>query len=244
MAGAATRFPHTGAWRLHRAPTQLSPRDHNPPRDRWDDPEHEYRVRYFATTMRGAMLEVLDHFRPNADTEAGLAEVDADGLDMLEEEFAGSVPDKWLTSQRFVRGIVKDDATFVDVTNAELLADLNDRPRIRRALATDVVIAALGDAARLDGSTIRMAGPAGRAITQAVSREIYEDAAGYAGVRYVTRFDDTEPCWAIFDGRTDVDFDGLHALSSLDDEHVALLNDVAGMYKLLLPANWRPDPRA
>lgn len=240
---AQVPFPAEGAWRLHQAPAQLREREPgDPPRDRFDDPDGIYRVRYFATTRRGSMLEVLDHFRRNDAAEASFAQVvGIEGVDILEDEPAGAVPDRWLYEQRFALGIIPPAARFVDVTNSDVLAELDRRPHVRDALQTSLAIESLGSNARLDEATIRLNGPIGRRITQAVSQEIHQDSASYVGICYRTRFDDQEQCWAVFDDRIHVQFDAPQALDPLDADHLEALNSVAHSYRLTLPRNWLLD---
>jgi hypothetical protein len=190
------------------------------------------------------MLEVMDHFRPNEAAEDTFAEIDIEGRDVLEEEPAGWVAESWLSGQRFALGLGLGQAQFVDVTDADVLAELNARPRVRAALLTHLAAESLGDNPRLDGGTIRLAGPLGRGITQAVSREIYEDAAHYAGIAYSTRFDDHEQCWALYDDRVIVQFDGEQPLDALNTDHIQALNSVAVTYRLVLPPNWLLDPNS
>jgi len=226
---------------MHRTPAQLGPREHNPPRDRFDDPEFVYRVRYFATALRGAMLEVLDHFRPNADMEAAQSAITVsdDLIDILQEEPAGLVPERWLSQQRLICASAPEAARFVDVTDSAVLAELNQHPRVREVLSSELVRSTLGVAARLDEGTIRLVGPVGRAISQAVSHIVYSDDAHFAGITYQTRFQDGERCWAVFDDRVHVQFADLQALDITEREHIATLNEVARLYGLTLPINWR-----
>lgn len=237
----AIEFPRDGAWRLHHAPSRLSHRETGSAPDRFDDPKHEYRVRYLATTFRGAALEVLDHFRPNAPAESRLDEIDGiDGIDILQDDPAGSVPENWLSNQRIALAVVAGSATpqFADVTNVDLLASLNERPRVRAKLSTTEARAALGSRARLDEGTIRLVGPVGRAITQAVSREIY--GAGLHGIAYKNRFDDDEQCWAVFDDRLQLSFDVDEPLDNTpDSQHLPSLNEAARIYELTLPPSWQ-----
>lgn len=159
---AQVSFPAPGAWRLHQAPAQLREREPgDPPRDRFDDPRGLYRLRYFATSQRGSMLEVLDHFRANDAAEAALAAVATVGVDILEEEPAGAVPDRWLYEQRFALGTLPPEARFVDVTDTDVLAELDRRPPVRAALRTPLATASLGATARLDEAAIRLSGPLG-----------------------------------------------------------------------------------
>ena len=234
MARSAVGFPAAGAWRLHPRPGQLSSRATSPPKDRFDDPQLRYRVRYLATTRRGCMLEVLDHFRPNLEAETKLSVVAIDGYSILDDEPAGSVPDRWLSVQQFGRGSMLPAARFADVRDSNLLAELNEHPDVKAALAASK----LGRTTRLDGGTIRLGGPIGRAITQAVSRAIHDDENRYTGICYRTRFDDTEDCWAVFDDRAFVTFDPDEPLSLLNTAHMQALHDVAARYNLTLPPIW------
>lgn len=244
---AEVPFPEVGAWRLHHSPTQLSHREDGCAVDRFDDPDGGYRVRYLATSPRGAMLEVLDHFRANDEAEATLAATEGvEGLDILEEEPAGSVPERWLSAQRFARGVLPGlssaQAKFADVNNAALLAALNTTARVQAALNRPIAINALGDARRLDEGTIRLVGDLGRPITQGVSREVYE--AEYPGIAFKCRHDDDEQCWAIFDDRIHTKFEDEAALDNTNPEHLAALQHAAELYKLQLPGNWVAPPLA
>jgi hypothetical protein len=52
------------------------------------------------------------------------------------------------------------------------------------------------DLARLDSGIIRLGGPIGRPITQAVSRAIYEWRTGADGIGYRSRLDPLPSAWA------------------------------------------------
>jgi hypothetical protein len=239
---ATIEFPGDGAFRVHRAPTQLRPRDTNTPRDRFDDPDQIYRVRYLATTLNGALLEVLDHFRLNVATEDQLGRIGllpAPVVNILDEELGGSVPELWLSLQRIAHATIDHgQPIFIDVTNPELLAALNQLPRIRAALRSDIVRSAIGPSARVDEGTIRLVGPAGRAITQAVSREVYDAPIHAVGISYISRFSIDERCWAVFDDRIYTQFDPPVPLENTDRLHLTAVNEVAEMYSLILPPNW------
>jgi len=51
---------------------------------------------------------------------------------------------------------------------------------------------------QLDAGTIALSGPVGRGITQSVARAVFTDTDA-GGLRYTSRVDVTEECWAIFD---------------------------------------------
>lgn len=224
---------------MHRAPTQLRPRDGEGSPDRFDDPQNNYRVRYFASTVRGSLLEVLDHFRPDEGAEEALAHKSVEGVDILEEEPAGMVPDRWLSLQRIVTARVVAARSFVDVSEAETLAALATVPSVQKVLRSDLVTSAFGPHVRLDLGTICAVGRAGRAVTQAVSQAIYMDPSRPSGIGYVTRFDKTERCWAVFDDRARIDFSDPSPLDYWDAEVRSAARDVAKLYQLVLPADWR-----
>lgn len=168
-----------------------------PPRNRFDDPDGQFRVRYLATTLRGALLEVLAGFRTSASLERRLADVSgvADETDL---EPPGTVPAVFLARLRVARIGPRDPSTwFVDVTAVETHTVLGTHPQIAGALAAS----ALGNPEsppQLDAGTIALGGPVGRRLTQAVARTIYtETDAG--GIRYTSRVDAQEECWAVFD---------------------------------------------
>jgi hypothetical protein len=73
MAGRLVALPARGAFRVHRNPTVLERRFE--PSHRFDDPEGEYGVWYLASTLRGALVEVLDHWRDDPSTEDELSRV-------------------------------------------------------------------------------------------------------------------------------------------------------------------------
>ncbi len=162
-----------------------------------------------------------------------------EGIDILAEQPAGKVPERWLAEQRIGRGqIESDSAVFIDVTNDELLAAMHDTPRVQTVLAAPDVRAAFGPDVRLDEGTMRAVGAAARKITQAVSREVFELGSPVVGIRYKTRFSDIEECWAVFDDRIHVQFERPTTLDVTDREVRKILADVAATYSLILPSNW------
>lgn len=232
-------FPAAGAVRVHRAPTQLRPRESDSRPDRFDDPRNEYRVRYLATTLRGALLEVLDHFRPDADAEASLSSVTGvEGIDMLEEEPAGLMPEKWLSDQRVTIGTIGGHALFVDVANATTLAALYYESVVQHALRSLEVRRTFGEQVRLDLGTICAVGEVARLITQAVSQAVFMHPTRPPGIAYVTRFDHDERCWAVFDERVMIEFSPPVPLDHTDEKHNTAVCQVAALYRLVLPPRW------
>ena len=126
MAKDLREYPVRGAFRVHRAPTTRFIR---PPRDRFDDPASEYTAWYLASTLRGALIEVLNHFRPDPATEQALADVrDVTDVDIAHgpSTSAGYVPNAFLASLRVAVGrLVPAPGPFRDVMDEDYLAAMN-----------------------------------------------------------------------------------------------------------------------
>lgn len=231
-------FPFGGGIRVGLTPSYAPPL--GPPIHRFDDPRSDYRVRYFATSLRGALIEVFDQFRPDDPTEKHLLDVEnLEGNDVLSEEPAGEIPDKWLVSQFLAIGSVAGDATFADVMDEDALAELNLRRAIR-----DVLLKypeTFGEHPRLDFGSIQGSGSAGRRLTQAVSRELYEAPEQFAGIRYISRHTENEQCWAVFDERVSIDFDQaqITRLDPMNPIHLDAVRSAAALLRLTLPPLWR-----
>lgn len=209
-------------------------------RNRFDDPAGEYVVRYVATTLRGCLLEVMASFRPREPLEARLRAVtnadaepgDLVDLDGKEMEFAGTVPVEWLDAQRVGRCWVREDAPFVDVLDAWFLAEHNRNPRVRHAIDGH-----LGEHYDLDAATILLNLDLGRPVTQAVSATAWERTPRPGGIRYLSRLDISEECWAIFED-TAVGFDSIDLLRPDVEEHREAVTSVAALLELRLPLPW------
>jgi RES domain-containing protein len=154
--------------------------------NRYDDPEGEYRVLYAAGQRRGAFLETLARFRADLQLIAELAEIDDD------PEFPtappATVPAEWLES-RCVGAATAGSLHFVDISHSRSLAHL------RHNLAARMVHYGLDD---LDAGDIRRRTP--RALTQEVSRYVFERPEAFAGIRYLSRLGDELANWGIFEG--------------------------------------------
>ena len=192
-------MPAEGAVRVHPDPLALPSalRGGEVARNRFDDPSGQFLVRYLATTLRGALLEVLAGFRTSPALERRLAEVaGVEGPDEMEP--AGVVPAGFLGRLQVTRiGTCHATTWFVDVAATTSQTVLGAHPLVGSMLAAS----GLGTPARpvqLDAGTIALAGPIGRRITQVVAQVVYaETDAG--GLRYVSRVDLDEECWAVFD---------------------------------------------
>ena len=192
-------IPAGGALRVHPDPLALPSalRGGEVARNRFDDPSGQFLVRYLATTLRGALLEVLAGFRTSPALERRLAEVTGvEGPDELEP--AGVVPAGLLARLQVARiGTSLATTWFVNVAATASQTVLGAHPVVDSALAASG-LGTPGRPVQLDAGTIALAGPLGRRITQVVARVVYtETDAG--GLRYVSRVDLDEECWAVFD---------------------------------------------
>lgn len=239
-------FPDDGVWRVHPEPELLprAPRfeDGEIAQSRFDDPAGQYKVRYAGGTLRGCLLEVLSaSFRvrqsvedrvaaiTNAEAEPGdLADLD----EAKEVEGPGRVPERWLAAQSAARFVADPHGRFVNVLDAWFLAEYSSRPRIRRAIDRH-----LGELYDLDAGTILLNLEYGRPVTQAASAELWSDDESWGGVRYLSRLDLHEECWAVFD-RTRVEFDAAQPLNSSNAGHREALQSAAALLQLQLPPAW------
>lgn len=205
MELATVRPPPEGLWRAHRDPLALpQPSPGEAPPNRFDDPQGQYRVRYLATTPRGAFLEVLARFRRSPEADERLQAVTDVDDDLETPPSPATVPASFLASLRLVRAYPAADAEFVDVAAVTVQSRLGQHRLVRQALDT----AQLGSAhhpAQLDEATIRLGGPRGRPITQVISRVVFEETTA-AGIRYTSRVNANEECWAVFEA-TPLSFD-------------------------------------
>ena len=223
-------FPAEGGWRVHAEPTVLQAPQagiHGSP-NRFDDSEAEYGVRYFATSKHGAFLEVLGWFRRDEHVRARLAAVGG-----VDEDKEPSLPEgitrAFLAALKQVQAHVADGGVFVDVGDPPSQRILEQALRVRVALeasglgSPDVPI-------ELDEATIRLGGPRGRLITQAVSRVVFEETDA-CGIRYTSRFDVMQECWAVFDW-VEIAFSGEKQVSTIDPDLIA----AAAALQVPLPA--------
>jgi hypothetical protein len=238
---APLTLPAEGALRVHPEPAALPRlRREGPGRNRFDDPEGIFLVRYAANTLHGCLVETMARFRPDPATEELLSAVTGiEPDDIQEPAFADprvGVAD-WLSKQHIgqVR-ITSSDPLLVDVEHAAILDALDAHPAVRAALE-ESELGTRQDPARLDAGIIRLGGQVGRPISQAVSRAIYETVGGVDGIGYWSRLDSTQRCWAIYDHAP-----VRVAVSTLDaqvPEHRKTVQTVASRFGIRLPADWR-----
>ncbi|MEX2230474.1 MAG: RES domain-containing protein [Dehalococcoidia bacterium] len=159
-------------------------------RNRWDDPDGDYRVLYASSQRLGAFVETLARFRPDLEVVAALAAIDgSDGRDG-DPLRAGTVPLEWVERRRL--GVAELAGRYAVIGNARSLRT------VRSALAASAVRHHLTE---IDAATIRLTAP--RAFTQQISRLVYgcvDDRNGpFAGIRYASRLGDDFENWALFE---------------------------------------------
>lgn len=234
------QLPADGAVRVHPEPAALPRLRHEGPgRNRFDDPLAAFVVRYAADTLHGCLVETLARFRAHPDTEAVLRDIggvdDTDAGERLYADPSGGLAD-WLAAQQVGRLQITSPAPLlVDVEEPELLDRLDKHPEVRGALDASGLGTPL-DPARLDAGIIRLGGPVGRPITQAVSRAVYEWVPGVDGIGYWSRLDAGERCWAIYD-HVPVSV----AVTPLDRDnraHKEAVRSVARRFEIALPPEW------
>ena len=229
-------LPAGGAWRVHPAPAVLPRLSHEGPgRNRYDDPWGHYTVRYVAENLTGALLETMARFRPAPEAEALLAGViGVENGDVDHPDPADGVSD-WLAAQHIGRVTVAEPTTLVDVHDPQLLLELDKHPLVRTALEASDLGTPLSPA-RLDEAVVRLGGPVGRPVTQALSRAVRERYPHIGGVAYRSRLDDDEWCWALWDD-TPVEIT-ISALTASRRHHRRAITQVARALEIPLPAIW------
>lgn len=174
-----------------------------PFRGRFDDPEQRYRVRYAALSPHGAFVEKLAIYRPDVATLIAAAKI----AGPEPQPRIPRVPASFFTEYAIgkARANVPGDNGIVDFSTAQGM------------IAAFAVIEA---AARVVGHPITGYDAStllknDRAFTQAISSTVYE--SGFAGIAYCSRYEPSEVCVALFEGRhTLFDF----AQSSFDGDDV------------------------
>ena len=231
MAGLYFAKLREPAWRVHPNPTvlpKLTSKTESPP-NRFDDPQRKYRVRYLATKKKGGFLEVLSRFRINDEADARLAAVVSVDEKKEPKLTPGAVPRDFLKKLQEVKGTAADPKLeFLDAAAPATHTALNKHPLVRKALKASG-LGTTRSPAQLDVGSIHLGGPRGRPITQAISRVVYDETDA-AGIRYTSRLDTSEPCWAIFDW-VDMEFSKTTPINTKD----AALKSAALSLGLTLP---------
>ncbi|WP_375479371.1 RES domain-containing protein [uncultured Jatrophihabitans sp.] len=230
-------LPETGAWRVHPAPDVL-PRltDDGPGANRYDDPHARYAVRYVAENLTGALVETMARFRRAPAAEALLAAVEGVESDDERHLDPGDGVAGWLAVQNVARVALAAGEPLIDVHDPQLLRDLDKHPLVRDALAESGLGTPLNPP-RLDEGIVRLGGPHGRPVTQALSRAAREWLPDIAGLAYRSRLDDDEWCWAIWD-TTDVRVD-IEPLNPVQRHHRRAVQHAAHLLEIQTPEEWQ-----
>jgi len=155
---------------------------------RFDDPRREYRTLYCADSALTAMREVLADLQPNAVARAEFAQWQiAQGTPL--DELSGParrVTDVWLDEHVLVEVDAETDGAVADIEDVQLREELErTHSDLLRAHGME----------HLDIAEIRSKN---RAVTQAISRDLYEQGA--AGLSFKSNLDSGR-CLVIFEGR-------------------------------------------
>lgn len=225
-------------WRVHPQPPRLPapPREDERPPNRFDDPHRAFVVRYTAATLRGCLLECSSRWRHHQATDERRRAVT--GVHEDHQDSRAEAIGAWLAQQRVGQLSTPRSSRFVDVNDPRAQQALAGHPDVRQALEL-VKEAQAHVAPELDEATIRLSGPLGRGVTQAVARAIYDEHPRPDGVAYRSRLDDSERLWAIY-GFVEVTFHSDEQLSREDPDHVAAVSAATALWGLPLPPEWTP----
>lgn len=229
-------LPEAGAWRVHPDPATL-PRlsGEGPGLNRYDDPYGRYAVRYVAEELSGAMLETMARFRPAPQAEALLAAVE--GVPADEDEHLDPVEGlrAWLAVQQVGRVTLAGPGRLLDVHDPGLLRDLDKHPLVRAAMERSGLGTPLNPA-HLDEGIVRLGGPLGRPVTQALSRAVRDWLPDVVGLAYRSRLDDEEWCWAIWnDAEVEI---RLEPLDPTHRHHRRAVQHAAQLLEIPIPPEW------
>ncbi len=200
---------------LYRVGRQSSPAafpatPHNPALGRFDDPEFQFRVLYAAETRRACFLETLAKYRPDVELFAMLSEMpEGTGVPGMDGEH-GVVPRDWPDSRALATFVVEQGATFLDLTA------LATREALRPKMVA--LLQALG---RRDFDTSDALSNE-RILTQAVARWAFEE--GHRGIRYSSRLEPTQNCWALFEG-VNIANGAVQLIAHSDPDLLAVMRD-------------------
>ena len=147
-------------------------------------------VGYYASDAYGAFLETLAPLRPK--------------LTAVNFDLGGHLDSTWTTSRVLIEAVVGVGAVFLDVEHADTRSGLEQQLRSELA-ALNVTV--------LNIAAIR---GADRRVTRTVSQWAWQQP-GLAGVRYLSQYDSTAECWAIFD-RAPVTIIDEHDIINADSE--------------------------
>jgi hypothetical protein len=137
---------------------------------------------------------------------------------------------EWLEKQRVGTVRVLPAGAFVDVEHDRALIALDKHPSVRAAIEP------LDPSGRLDTGLVRLGGPHGRRISQAVGTAVREWVPAALWVGYHSRLATDEVCWAIWES-TNVDVTTTR-LDPSNEQHRDGVKRVATLFEIELPPNW------
>lgn len=229
-------IPQGGAVRVHPDPSYLPRvRPTEAGRNRFDDPDRAFAVRYAAETLRGCLVETMARFRPDPLTDLLLGDVE--GLEPGDVDHAdpADAVGAWLREQKV--GVLRPDHSepvLVDVEDPHVLVQLDKHPLVRTALDRSGLGTRLSPV-HLDAGLVRLGGPVGRPITQALARAA-RDWLQCDGLAYRSRLDPSERCWALWDDTAVIV--ETRPLDPLDPSDRRAVQSVANTFEILLPPEW------
>ena len=156
--------------------------------NRWDDPHGRYRVLYTSDTRIGALAETLQDFRRSLTLLSRLQDVERDDpelarTDSLSGRGSGIVPSRFFDERfagelTFAANADSPTGRVVDVAQVDAIETL------RTKLASFAVALGIEEIslATIVGTLPTAVAPNPRALTQRISREIYESPDLFAGI--------------------------------------------------------------
>jgi hypothetical protein len=148
-------------------------------------------VLYAASTVRTCFAETMSRFRPTPVMRALLRRQEPDEHHFM---IVGGIPQDWRLQRRIFELQISDPLPFLDVESPSTLTHLEEE--------LSHVLTALGYKDNLDLGDIRNRD---RRLSREIAGWAYtaQDDVGtplYSGIRYNSRVQPSQECWAIFDG--------------------------------------------
>ncbi len=143
----------------------------------------------------------------------------------------------WLDEQMVATFPIDRGRVVMEVNEPALLGELDQHPLVRAAIRDSGLGTAL-DPQHLDEALIRLSGPIGRRITQAVSRAIYEVHPEAEAVEYRSRHDDTETCYALYHRGSAWDHTYVRRLTPAVADDRAAVRSASSLFEIDLPDRW------
>jgi len=170
--------------------SEITPEDHANPRAGHRFDVLGAGVLYAATRPRAAYLETLGNLRPSPGVELAPADDDSEFMK------PGSIPQQWREDRAMfeLSASAESAMTFVDLTDVGtrtwLAGILRDQLKL-----LDIDYLDVPEVTNKNRYITRML--AGALYT--VRSEQHEDEFAFGGLRYASRYDSNEECWAVFD---------------------------------------------